>query len=250
MSGHSKWSTIKRKKGAIDDKRGKIFTKLIRELSSAVRQGGGDVVGNPRLRAAVEAARAQNMPKDNIERAIKKAAGADAGVVYEQVTYEGYGPGGTALLIECLTDNKNRTVNDVRARLQKNGGKMGENGSVSWMFTHKGYIVVNHATIGEDRLMELVLEEGADDVTSSESSYEVTTPINKFHLVKEALERAKIAIADAGLTHVPQNSIALTGDIAQQMIRLIESLEDCDDVQRVSSNFDIPEDELERIQVS
>mgnify|MGYP001817645418 FL=1 len=242
MSGHSKWSSIKHKKAATDAKRGKIFTKLIKEITVAARMGGGDMEANPRLRTAVQAAKAENMPKDNIERAIKKGTGELEGVSYEEISYEGYGPGGAAVLVESLTDNKNRTVADIRSIFGKNGGNLGENGCVAWMFDKKGYIVVERSAVDEDTLMETALEAGAEDIREDDSNYEVITEPGEFEAIKEAIDTASIAYIDAEVTMLPQNTTNLTGKEAEQMVRLMEMLDDCDDVQKVYTNADIPEE--------
>ena len=242
MSGHSKWSSIKHKKAATDAKRGKIFTKLIKEITVAARMGGGDIETNPRLRTAVQAAKAENMPKDNIDRGIKKGTGELEGVNYEEISYEGYGPGGAAVLVESLTDNKNRTVADIRSIFGKNGGNLGENGCVAWMFDKKGYIVVERSAVDEDTLMETALEAGAEDIREDDSNYEVITDPGEFEAIKEAIDTASISYIDAEVTMLPQNTASLTGKEAEQMVRLMEMLEDCDDVQKVYTNADIPED--------
>ncbi len=242
MSGHSKWSSIKHKKAATDAKRGKIFTKVIKEITVAARMGGGDIETNPRLRTAVQAAKAENMPKDNIERAIKKGTGELEGVNYEEISYEGYGPGGAAVLVESLTDNKNRTVADIRSIFGKNGGNLGENGCVAWMFDKKGYIVVERSAVDEDTLMETALEAGAEDIREDDSNYEVITEPGEFETIKEAIDTASISYIDAEVTMLPQNTTNLTGKEAEQMVRLMEMLEDCDDVQKVYTNADIPEE--------
>ncbi|MDJ0914966.1 MAG: YebC/PmpR family DNA-binding transcriptional regulator [Desulfobacterales bacterium] len=246
MSGHSKWSTIRHKKGAADAKRGKIFTKLIKELTVAARMGGGgDPASNPRLRSAIAAAKAENMPKDNIERAIKKGTGELEGVNYEENTYEGYGPGGAAILLESLTDNKNRAVADIRHIFNKNGGNLGENGCVAWMFDKKGYLAIEKSVIDEDSLMETALEAGAEDVREDESNFEVIAAPEDFEAVKTAIEAAAIPTITAEVTMLPQNTTNLQGKEAEQMIRLMEALEDCDDVQKVYTNADIPEELVE-----
>jgi YebC/PmpR family DNA-binding regulatory protein len=242
MSGHSKWSSIKHKKGALDAKRGKIFTKLIKEITVAARMGGsGDPDTNPRLRTAIAAAKSENMPKDNIERAIKKGTGELEGVNYEESTYEGYGPGGAAVLVESLTDNKNRTVADVRHIFSKCGGNLGENGCVAWMFDKKGYIVVERSAIDEDTLMEVALDAGAEDVREDDSNFEVITAPEDFEAVKAAIDAKDIQCLDAEVTMLPQNTADLKGKEAEQMIRLMDMLEDCDDVQKAYTNADIPE---------
>ena len=242
MSGHSKWSTIKHKKAASDAKRGKVFTKLIKEITVAARLGGGDINANPRLRSAVQAAKGENMPKDNIDRAIKKGTGELEGVNYEESIYEGYGPGGAAVLVDSLTDNKNRTVSDIRFIFGKNGGSLGENGCVAWMFDKKGYIVVEHSATDEDTLMEVALEAGAEDVREDDSNFEVITAPGDFEAVMEAVKTAGITTIVGEVTMLPQSTTNLTGKEAEQMIRLMDMLEDCDDVQKVYTNADIPED--------
>ena len=247
MSGHSKWSTIKHKKAAKDAKRGKVFTKLIKEITVAARLGGGDIKANPRLRTAVLAARSQSMPGDTIDRAIKKGTGELEGVNYEEVTYEGYGPSGVAVLVEALTDNRNRTVADLRNIFDKCGGNLGTSGSVAWMFTKRGLLAVDRAGIDEDRVMEVALEAGADDVTDSGDILEILTTPEQFEAVKEAIESAGITPASAEITMMPSSTTAISGKPAEQMIRLLEMLDDHDDVQRVSSNMDIAAEELERL---
>ena len=226
MSGHSKWSTIKHKKAASDIKRGKIFTKIIKEITVAARTGGGgDPNANPRLRAAIQAAKSENMPKDNIERAIKKGTGDLEGVSYDESIYEGYGPGGAAVLVDSLTDNKNRAVSEIRHIFTKNGGSLGESGCVAWMFSKKGYIVVEQAAVSEDTLMETALEAGAEDVREDNGNYEV--------------------ISAPEVTMLPQSTTSLAEKEAEQMVRLMEMLEDCDDVQKVYTNADISEEYFE-----
>jgi YebC/PmpR family DNA-binding regulatory protein len=242
MSGHSKWSTIRHKKGAADAKRGKIFTKLIKEITVAARMGGGDPESNPRLRTAVAAAKAENMPKDNIERGIKKGTGELEGVSYEESTYEGYGPGGAAVMVESLTDNKNRAVADIRHIFSKNGGNLGENGCVAWMFDKKGYISVEKSAADEETLMEAALEAGAEDVREDGASFEVITAPEDLEAVREAIEDSNIPFVDAEVTMLPQTTANLQGKEAEQMMRLMESLDDCDDVQKVYTNADIPEE--------
>ena len=242
MSGHSKWSTIRHKKGAMDAKRGKIFTKLIKEITVAARMGGGDPDANPRLRTAIQAAKGENMPKDNIVRAIKKGTGELEGVNYEESTYEGYGPGGAAVLIESLTDNKNRAVADIRHIFSKNGGNLGENGCVAWLFDKKGYMAVERQAVDEDVLMEAALEAGADDIREEADIFEVITAPEDFDAVKTALEQAGIPLTSAEVTMLPQTTANLMGKEADQMVRLMDALEDCDDVQKVYTNADIPDD--------
>lgn len=244
MSGHSKWSTIKHKKGAADAKRGKIFTKLIKEITIAARMGGGDVDSNPRLRSAVAAAKSQNMPKDNLERAIKKGTGDLEGVQYEEMSYEGYGPGGVAVLVECLTDNKNRTVADVRYIFSKAGGNIGTDGCVSWMFDKRGLICIAKSESDEDTLMEVGLEAGAEDVKDEGDCFEIITAPEDFEAVREAIENASIKIDLAEVTMIPQTQTRLEGKEAEQMIRFMEALDDCDDIQKFYSNADIPDEVL------
>jgi YebC/PmpR family DNA-binding regulatory protein len=248
MSGHSKWSTIKHKKGAADAKRGKIFTKIIKEITLAARLGGGDPEGNPRLRQAIVAAKAENMPKDNIEKAIKKGAGElGDGTVYEETVYEGYGPGGVAVLVEVMTDNKNRTVSEIRHIFSKHGGNLGENGCVSWMFDKKGTIIFSKDEVNEDDLMEIVLEAGGDDVADEESEYEVITDPGSFESVKSAIDRAGMKYLLAEISMVPQTTVKLDEQKAAQMLKLMEKMEDNDDVQNVYANFDIPDEIMERL---
>jgi YebC/PmpR family DNA-binding regulatory protein len=244
MSGHNKWSSIKHKKGAADAKRGKIFSKLIKEITVAARMGGGDPNANPRLRAAISTAKTENMPKDNMERAIKKGTGELEGVSYEEIIYEGYAPGGAAVLVECLTDNKNRAVAEVRHLFSKAGGNLGENGCVAWMFDKKGLIVVNKDKADEDQLMEIAIDAGAEDVNDEGDSFEVITETGDFESVKEAIEKAAIETEMAEITMLPQNLLALEGKEAEQTIRLMDALEDCDDVQKVYTNADIPDELL------
>ena len=242
MSGHSKWSTIRHKKGAADAKRGKIFTKLIKEITIAARMGGGDQNANPRLRSAILAAKAENMPRDNMDRAIKKGTGELEGVTYEENTYEGYGPGGAAIILESLTDNKNRAVAEIRHIFNKRGGNMGENGCVAWMFDKKGYMGIDKKAVTEEKLMEVALEAGAEDVREEGDTFEVITAPDEFENVKAALDKAEIPYTDAEVTMLPKNTVSLAGKEAEQMIKLMEALEDCDDVQKVYTNADIPDD--------
>ena len=242
MSGHSKWSSIKHKKAATDSKRGKIFTKLIKEITIAARMGGGDPDANPRLRTAIAAARAENMPKDNMERAIKKGTGELEGVNYEEVTYEGYGAGGAAIYIESLTDNKNRTVADIRYIFSKAGGNMAESGCVAYLFDKKGYLVVEKSVVDEDTLMETALDAGAEDVREDGENFEVITEPGDFEGVRDAIEGAGIATIAAEITMLPQTVTPVAGKEADQMVRLMETLEDCDDVQKVYTNADLPDD--------
>jgi YebC/PmpR family DNA-binding regulatory protein len=245
MSGHSKWANIKHKKGAADAKRGKVFTKLIKEITVAARMGGGDISANPRLRSAVLAAKAENMPKDNMERAIKKGTGELEGVNYEELTYEGYGPAGAAVLLESLTDNKNRAVAEIRHIFNKHGGNLGENGCVGWMFEKKGYLVVEKSVIDEEALMETALEAGAEDVREDGDNFEVVTMPEDYEAVKEAIDAADIATLSAEVTMLPQNMAELTGKDAEKMIKLMDALDDCDDVQKVYTNADIPDDVID-----
>lgn len=247
MSGHSKWSSIKHKKAAKDAKRGKLFTKLIKEITVAARMGGGDINANPRLRTAVTTARANSMPVDNIDRAIKKGSGELEGVNYEEVQYEGYGPGGVAVMVSALTDNRNRTVSEIRRVFSKHGGAMGESGCVAWMFTKRGLLTVEKTQVEEEKLIEIALDAGADDVTDEGDAFEVTTAPEKFDAVKEALDRAGIPTSGAEVSMVAQNTISLTGDAAAETLKLLEELEDHDDAQSVASNFDISQEELERL---
>ncbi|MFH1673337.1 MAG: YebC/PmpR family DNA-binding transcriptional regulator [Pseudomonadota bacterium] len=247
MSGHSKWSTIKYKKGAADAKRGKVFTKLIKEITVAAKVGGGDSDSNSRLRSAIAAAKAENMPKDNMDRAIKKGTGELEGINYEEVFYEGYGPGGAAVLVESLTDNKNRTVADVRYIFSRSGGSLGENGCVAWMFKKKGLILVEKKKIDEDTLMELALDAGAEDIAEDDGNFEVKTSPAEFEQVKSALDEKGIKYAMAEISMIPDSSVKLEGKDAEQMLRLMDALEDNDDVQKVYSNFDIPDEVMESI---
>lgn len=247
MSGHSKWATIKRKKGATDAKRGKIFSKLIKEITVAAKMGGGDPGGNPRLRTAIDAAKAENMPNDNIQRAVKRGSGEMEGVTYDEITYEAYGPGGAAMMIEVLTDNKNRTVAEIRHMLSKGGGNMGESGSVGWIFHKKGSIVVDKGAVAEDALMELALEAGAEDIQDAGDSFEVVTDPSSFDAVLSAIKGKNIPTVSAKIGLIPQNTVQLTGDPAEKILKLMENLEDHDDVQNVYANFDISEEEMEKL---
>jgi len=243
MSGHSKWSSIKHKKAATDAKRGKVFTKLIREVTVAARTGGGDIQSNPRLRTAVQNAKAVNMPQDNIQRAIKKGTGELPGVSYEEVLYEGYGPGGVAILVEAVTDNRNRTVAEIRSLFGKNGGNLGESGSVGWIFSKKGIILVDRKACEEDPLLSIVLEAGAEDL-KPEENYEIITPVESFEATKEGLERNAIPCLSAELTMVPQNTVAASPKQARQVLKLMEALDDHDDVQNCYANLEIPDEVL------
>jgi YebC/PmpR family DNA-binding regulatory protein len=244
MSGHSKWHSIKHKKAARDAQRGKLFTKLIKEITIAARLGGGDLDSNPRLRTAVTAARAQSMPNDNIERAIKKGTGELGGVRLEQVTYEGYGPGGVAIIFDVLTDNRNRVVAELRFIFTRHGGNLGEAGCVAWMFHKRGVIGVEKSVVDEDRLLEIALDAGADDVASEGDSFEVMTAPDKFGAVRAALEQAKIPVSHGEVTMLPENTVKVSGHTAGQVLKLIEELEDHDEVQSVAANFDIDEQEM------
>jgi YebC/PmpR family DNA-binding regulatory protein len=246
MSGHNKWSTIKHKKGAADAKRGKIFTKLIKEISVAAKIGGGDPAGNPRLRTAVDKAKAENMPKDNIERAIKKGTGGMEGVTYEEIVYEGYGPGGVAVLVEVLTDNRNRSVSDIRSIFTKCNGNMGEAGCVSWLFDKKGLIVFSKQ-VDFEKLFEAALEAGADDVADEEEQYEVLTDPAAFIEVRESLAKAGFKYESAETTMIPQTMVKLDGKNAENMLKMMDRLEDNDDVQNVYANFDISAEEMEKM---
>ena len=244
MSGHSKWASIKHKKAAQDAKRGKIFTKVIRELSIAARIGGGEPDTNPRLRKAIADAKAVNMPADNIKRAIMKGTGQLEGVSYEEIAYEGYGPGGVAIYVEALSDNKNRTVSELRHIFTKNNGHIGESGCVAWMFNRKGYIVVEQEKASEDKLLEIILDAGAEDLREDGSNYEIFTPPEEFEAVVNALKEHDIELAASNLGYIPKNYIKLEGKHAQQLLKLMEELEDHDDVQNVWANFDIDEEEI------
>jgi len=241
MSGHSKWSTIKHKKGAADAKRGKVFTRIIKEMTVAARMGGGDVEGNPRLRAAVAEAKANNMPKDNIDRAIKRGTGELEGATYEELTYEGYGPGGAALIVEVMTDNTNRTTPEIRHMFEKHGGNLGTPGSVRFQFERKGYFAVEKTSVSEEKLMDIVLEAGGDDLqTDDPEMYEIYASPESFEAVRQALESNKIATVEAKLGQIPSNYVTLDEQKGRQMARLLELLDDHEDVQNVWSNFDIP----------
>jgi YebC/PmpR family DNA-binding regulatory protein len=245
MAGHNKWSSIKHRKGAQDKKRGKIFTKIIKEITVAARMGGGDVDANPRLRSAILAAKAENMPKDNIERAVKKGTGELEGASYDEIVYEGYGPGGAAIMVESLTDNKNRTVADVRHIFTKAGGNLGETGCVGYMFDKKGYVMVEKSAVDEEVLMETALDAGADDIREDDDNFEVITEPAEFEAVRSAIETAEIPVVVAEVTMLPQTTSSLAGKEAEQMLRLLENLEDSDDVQKVYTNADFPEELME-----
>ncbi len=247
MSGHSKWATTKHKKMAIDAKRGKVFTKIIKEITVAARIGGGDPAGNPRLRTVILKAKESNMPADNIKKAIQRGTGELPGVTYEEAIFEGYGPGGAALLISIMTDNKNRTVPEIRHLLSKHGGNMGEAGCVSWMFDKKGYIVIEGGKTGEDSLMTLVLEAGAEDMRRDGDNFEIITTPGDFEAVKSAIEKAGIPVAMAEVTMIPQNYIDLDDKTAEQVLRLVEALEDHEDVQNVYANLNLRDEILNKI---
>ncbi len=247
MSGHSKWSTIKHKKAVKDARRGKMFTKLIKDLTMAARMGGSDATTNPRLRTAIAVARGASMPGDTIDRAVKKGAGELEGVSYEDVTYEGHALGGAAILLQTLTDNKNRTVSEVRHLFTKNGGSLGQPNSVAWMFTHKGIISIEKDQTDEDRLMEIALDAGAEDVTVGDGMFEVVTAPNGLEDVRQALEDAHIAMVSAEAIMVPQNTVSLAGKEAEQTLRLLDALQELDDVQTVSANVEIAEEEMEKL---
>jgi YebC/PmpR family DNA-binding regulatory protein len=247
MSGHSKWATIKRKKGAVDAKRGKVFTKIIREIATAARIGGGDPGGNPRLRLVMDRARAANMPKDNIERAIKKGTGEGDEAQYEEVVYEGYGPGGTAILLEALTDNRNRTVGEIRHVLSKFGGNLGASGCVSFLFEKKGLLTFDRAGLDADALLEAALESGAEDVIEGEGSLDVATTPSSFEKVRDALSKRGFAAANAAIAMQPTTTSKLEGKDAESMLRLADALEDLDDVQNLYANFDISDEEMAKI---
>jgi len=245
MSGHSKWHTIKHKKGAADAKRGKVFTRIIKELTVAARAGGGDPESNPRLRTIIADAKAANMPADNIKRAIRRGTGEEPGVQYEEAMYEGYGPGGAAIIIETLTDNKNRTVGEIRHLLEKHNGKLGERNSVIRLFSKRGHILVERSKVDEDTLMSAALDAGADDMGEDGDNWEILTSPDRFETVREAVKALKVEPLSAEVAMIPQNYVKLTGKEAQQMLKLMEVIEDQDDVQHVWSNFDIEEKEIE-----
>ncbi len=247
MSGHSKWSTIKRKKSATDAKRGKLFSKFIKEITVAARTGGGDPAGNPRLRSALASARASNMPNDTIEKAIKRGTGELEGISYEEAIYEGYGPAGVAILLESLTDNRNRTVSEIRNIFSKHNGHMGESGCVSWMFEKKGYISFSKEGLDQDKVMEVALNAGAEDIKEDEDSMDIITDPANFEDIKKAVDAAGLTYSVAEVAMVPQNTIKLGRDDAEKVLRLMEALEDSDDVQNVYSNFDIPQDIINEI---
>jgi len=248
MSGHSKWSTIKHKKAATDAKRGKLFTRFIREITIAAKQGGADPDANPRLRSAITAAKGVNMPNNNIERAVQRGAGGDDSVQLDEIRYEGYGQAGVALIVDCMTDNRNRTVSDVRSAFSKGGGNMGETGCVSWMFSHKGQFIFDRDLYSEEHLLEVALEAGADDVVDHPDGgvVEVLCESTSFHEVQLALEAEKLTTESATLTWIPENTITVSGESAEKLLRLIDRLEDCDDVQNVYGNYDISDEDMER----
>ncbi len=249
MSGHSKWSTIKRKKGATDAKRGKIFTRLIKEITVAARSGGGDPDGNPRLRTAISGAKSENMPKDNIDRAIKKGTGELEGAIYDEITYEGYGPSGVAVLVDCLTDNKNRTVADVRHIFSKYGGNLGESGCVSFLFDRKGLVVVDKETISEETLMDIALDAGAEDVLEEESVFQVLTAPDDLNAVREHLEQKDVSFVEAAISMLPQTTVDIVDEkTAKRVLTLMDMLEDNEDVQNVYSNFDIAPEILDNLE--
>ena len=247
MSGHSKWHTIKHKKGAADAKRGKIFTRIIKELTVAARNGGGDQATNPRLRTIIAEAKANNMPRENIERAIRRGTGEEPGVSYEEITYEGYGPGGVALMIEVLTDNKNRTVGEIRHMLGKHNGNLAAENSVAWMFSRKGQILVEKDKVDEEKLLNAALDAGADDMNDDGSAWEIVCSPESFEAVRDAVKALGVDPASAEVAMIPQNYVKLTGKDAQQMLKLFEAIDDHDDVQHVWANFDIEEKEIEAL---
>jgi YebC/PmpR family DNA-binding regulatory protein len=247
MSGHSKWHTIKHKKGAADANRGKIFTRIIKELTVAARNGGGDPDTNPRLRTIIAEAKANNMPRENIERAIRRGTGEEPGVSYEEITYEGYGPGGTALMIDAVTDNKNRTVGEIRHMLAKYNGNLAAENSVAWMFSRKGQVFVEKEKVDEERLLTAALDAGADDVSDDGSAWEIVSSPESFEAVRDAVKALGTEPASAEIAMVPQNYVKLTGKDAQQMLKLMEALDEHDDVNHVWANFDIEEKEIEAL---
>ncbi|MBI3050550.1 MAG: YebC/PmpR family DNA-binding transcriptional regulator [Acidobacteria bacterium] len=245
MSGHSKWHTIKHKKGAADAKRGKIFTRLIKELTVAARSGGGDPDSNPRLRTIIAEAKANNMPRENIERAIRRGTGEEPGVQYEEVTYEGYGPGGVALLIQTLTDNKKRTVGEIRHLLDKHAGNLAAENSVAWMFSRKGEVIGEKGKVDEDELLSAALDAGADDMNDDGSAWQIVCAPEQFEAVRDAIKALGVEPASAQIAMIPQNYVKLVGKEAQQMLKLMEAIEEHDDVQHVWANFDVEEKEIE-----
>ncbi len=247
MSGHSKWASIRHKKGAVDAKRGKIFSKLIKEITVAARLGGGDPEGNPRLRVAIQAAKGQNMPKDNIARAIKKGTGELAGTSYEEYNYEAYGPGGVALMVNCLTDNRNRTVADIKHIFERHGGNLGEPGCVSWIFEKKGLIVFEKNSVGEEKLLDLALEAGAEDIKESETQFEILTDPADFESIKKAFDDQGLRYSLAEISMIPQTTVKLDGRDAERVLSLMEALEENDDISHVYANFDIPDEVMEAL---
>jgi YebC/PmpR family DNA-binding regulatory protein len=247
MSGHSKWASIRHKKGAVDAKRGKVFSKLIKEITVAARLGGGDPEGNPRLRVAIQAAKAQNMPKDNIARAIKKGTGELAGTSYEEYNYEAYGPGGVALMMNCLTDNRNRTIADIKHIFERHGGNLGEPGCVSWMFEKRGLVVFEKNSVEEEKLLDLALEAGAEDIKESETQFEILTDPADFESIKKAFDDEALSYSLAEISMIPQNTVKLEGKDAERVLSLLEALEENDDVSQVYANFDIPDEVMEAL---
>ncbi|MBN1687474.1 MAG: YebC/PmpR family DNA-binding transcriptional regulator [Candidatus Omnitrophica bacterium] len=248
MSGHSKWASIKHKKAAADSKRGKLFTKVIREITAAARAGGGDTDANPRLRTAIQTAKDANMPADNIDRAIKRGTGEIEGVTFEEMTYEGYGPQGVAILAQCLTDNKNRTASEVRSIFGKGGGSMAGAGSVAWIFEKKGFIVIEDSKATEEKLMDVAVSAGAEDLQHEGKKFEVTTPVQEFETVRAALQAANIAVESAQLTMIPKNLVSVSVENARSVLKLIEALEEHDDVQNVYANCDIPDEVMKEME--
>jgi len=247
MSGHSKWASIRHKKGAVDAKRGKIFSKLIKEITVAARLGGGDPEGNPRLRVAIQAAKGQNMPKDNIARAIKKGTGELAGTSYEEYNYEAYGPGGVALMVNSLTDNRNRTVADIKHIFERHGGNLGEPGCVSWIFEKKGLVVFEKNSVEEEKLLDLALEAGAEDIKESETQFEILTDPADFESIKKAFDDQGLSYSVAEISMIPQNTVKLEGRDAERVLSLMEALEENDDISNVYANFDIPDEVMEAL---
>jgi len=247
MSGHSKWHSIKHKKMAMDARKGKIFTKIIREIMVAAKTGGPNPETNPRLRLAIEKAKSVNMPNENIQRAIKKGTGEEGGVNYEQVTYEGYGPGGVAIFVEVLTDNKNRSASEIRSIFSRHNGNLAGAGSVSWIFERKGLISVKKENVEEDKLMSIILDAGAEDMKVEKDTYDVITSPENFENVKKVIEMNKIPIENASITYIPKNTVSLEGKEAEQLLRLLDELEESEDVQNVYANFDISDEILEKV---
>lgn len=247
MSGHNKWASIKHKKGAADAKRGKVFTKITREITAAAKAGGGDPDTNPRLRTAIQSAKAANMPNDNVDRSIKKGTGEIEGVTFDEVTYEGYGPDGVAILAHCLTDNKNRTAAEIRSLFTKYSGAMAGAGSVAWIFEKKGLVVIPKGAVSEDALMEIVLSAGAEDMNQTEDKFEVITQPHDFEAVKAALEKEKISFESAQVTMIPKNQMTVSAESARSILKLLDALEDHDDVQQVYTNCDIPDEVIKEI---